>query len=205
MIQAAKFRSEVNSTRAVERALFGFQVAEKSLATWEREFAPNLTFGVLALFIAERAPAISLGPTTVFGRECHPAGVFYGLQQLGIKASKGEQQILPSDRIIDIMRGNQLHSFWTHVCWISERAVPKLPAFWRHVVGNAFCVGFLSIWMALWATLTFGGLAKVVIAIFFAITVLAIASAYKHYINPLPREIVTFRDLALAIAKRRLN
>lgn len=177
---------------------FGFDVAKRSIDEWDQSVAPNLTFGALARFIADRAPMmVSFDSITVFGRDCAPAGVFAGIQRLA------GQQFAPSARIIDVMRGRDLDDFWTHLRWMTEHSIPPLPSFWRGVTGMAACLGVLAViggLIAAWETSDPIWIAPTIVG---ALLFYVIASLYKRFTNPLPSDIVTFRDLSTLIARRR--
>ena len=169
-------------------------IATCSIDEWNRTVAPKLTFGALARFIADRAPMIaSFDPITVFGRDCASAGVFTGIQRLA------GRQFAPSARIIDVLRGHDLDSFWTQLRWITEHSIPPLPSFWRGVTGMTGCLGILAVIVA-WAT---SNPIFIVPTIVGALVFYMIASAYKQFTNPLPSDIVTFRDLSTLIARTR--
>ena len=77
---------------------FGFNAPQRGLEEWKQTVAPNLTFGSLARFIAERAPVIaSFDPITVFGRLCGWAVTHLLPKQLENHGIKPEQfTITPS-------------------------------------------------------------------------------------------------------------
>jgi hypothetical protein len=178
--------------------LFGFDVAKRSMSEWDQTVAPKLTFGALARFISERAPLIaSFDPITVFGRDCASAGVFTGIQRLA-----GEQ-FAPSVRIIDVMRGHDLDSFWTQLRWMTEHAIPPLPSFWRGVTRVTGCLCVLAVIAALIVAWEKSDSIWIVSAIGGSLVLYVIAWAYQRFTNPLPSAIVTFRDLSMLIARTR--
>lgn len=180
--------------------LFGFDRSISSHEEWENLVGQHLTFGVLAQFIAERAPAVSFQPVTVMGSECRPAGVFFGLQSLTKKYNKRAFRFAPSTKIINVLRGLSLEQFWDELQWMTEHGVPVLPGSWRNIErwGYLFSslIVFSMIPLALW------GLHPVALV---AMSVCALmgwlaSSLYKNWVNPLPSGIRTFRDLAVLIA-----
>lgn len=180
------------------REFFGFEVAKRSIDEWDHTVAPKLTFGALARFVAARAPMIaSFDPITVFGRECVSAGIFTGIQELA-----GEQ-FAPSERIIDVMRGNDLDSFWTKLRWMTECSTPELPSFWRSVTAMNGCFGIMAMIGGLIAAWETSEPVWIVAAIVFALAIYVIAWAHNRFSNPLPPTIVTFRDLSILIAHTR--
>lgn len=180
---------------------FGSDVARRSLEEWEQTVAPNLTFGSLARFIADRAPVLaSFDPISVFGRRCAPAGVFTGIQCVANITVGNRLRFAPSTRIIDVMQGHDLDRFWTQLRWMTEHATPKLPAFWRGVTGMTGCLGVLAVIAASIATSeTFWIISTLLAAVVSYLT----AAVYKRFANPLPAHIVTFRDLSTLIAAHR--
>ena len=165
---------------------FGFDVADRSLDEWEQSVAPNLTFGSLARFIADRAqPVASFDPITVFGRPCAPAGVFTGIQLVANKTTGNRLRFAPSARIIDVLQGHDLDRFWTQLRWMTEHATPELPPFWRDVTGVTGCLGVLAtigVLIASWAT---SNPAWIIPALLAAVVSYLISSAYKRFTNPL--------------------
>lgn len=196
------FRLERDFGFACERKewldFFGFDVAKRSVDEWNQEVAPKLTFGALARFIADRAPVIaSFEPITVLGRPCAPAGVFTGIEQLT------GRRFAPSTRIIDVMRGHDLDEFWAQLHWMTEHSIPPLPSFWRDVTSMSGSLGLLvgiGGFIAAWAT---SNPMWIVLTILGAFILYVVASAYKRFTNPLPSDIVTFRDLSTLIAQKR--
>jgi len=182
---------------------FGFNAPQRGLEEWKQTVAPNLTFGSLARFIAERAPVIaSFDPISVFGRLCGPAGVFEGIEVVANKTMGRALRFPPSARIIDVMRGHDLDRFWTQLRWMTEHAAPELPSFWRNVTAATDCFAVLAVIAAAigsWATSNPAWVAQTLLV---AVVSYLFASAYKRFTNPLPSNIVTFRDLSMLIAAR---
>lgn len=178
---------------------FGVEIAKRSLDEWDRTVAPRLTFRALANFIAERAPVIaSFAPITVLGRNCAPAGVFNGVQRLVVVP-----RIAPSTRIIDVLRGHTLDNFWMRLRWMTEHSIPPLPDSWRSITGMAGCVGVMALLIGVTASWFTSNLAYTIPAVAIAILLYIAASMYKQQTNPLPPDIVTFRDLATHIVQSR--
>jgi hypothetical protein len=183
---------------------FGFPVAERSLSEWEHAFAPHLTFGSLARFIADRAPAVaSFDAISILGRPCLPAGVFTGIQRLAHKSMGKRRRFGPSTRIIDVMQGNDLDRFWSQLRWMTERSTPELSAFWRNVNSTTGCLGVLAVIASLIAAWGTSSPVWIVPTLLIATASYILALTYKRFTNPLPSHIVTFRDLSLLIATRR--
>ncbi len=177
---------------------FGFEVARRSNDEWERTIAPSLTFGALSRFIADRAAVIaSFDPVTVFGKECGPAGAFTGIQQ---PISK---RIAPSDRIIDVIRGERLDQFWGRLRWLTENSIPELPAIWSNASGAAGCLATLLAISGVIASLSQSNISWAASGIASAVAIYVIAIAYKWLTNPLPDDVATFRDLSNLIAGNR--
>ena len=101
------------------------------------------------------------------------------------------------------MRGNDLDKFWMQLRWMTEDALPKLPAFWRENKGFAGCLGVLAVIGGVIAAWTTSNSAWVRAALFGAVALYLLASIYKRFTNPLPPHIASFRDLSILIAKSR--
>lgn len=185
-------------------AFFGFDVAERSMDEWDRTVAPRLTFGALARFVAERAPVVAtFGSTTVFGRPCAPAGAFLGIRQVANNATGRHLRFPPSARIIDVMRGHELDRFWTYLRWMTECSIPELPRFWREVTGVTGCLGALAVIVAWTCTSLTSNPVGVLSTLGVGLGCYVLAGAYKRLANPLPSQLVTFRDLSMSIVKAR--
>ena len=183
---------------------FGFDIAERSPAEWEQSVVPNLTFGSLSRFIAERTPALaSFDPISVLGRPCALAGVFTGIQVVAGNIAGSELRFAPSTQIIDVLRGHHLDAFWTELRWRTEHATPELPAFWRGVTGVTGCLGIVGVIAVFFVTWLSKVATLIIPTVLMAFMSYVIASAYKRFANPLPSHIVTFRDLSNVIAARR--
>ena len=181
------------------KTFFGFAVAKRSLEEWDRTVARKLTFRALADFIADRAPVTaSFDPISVLGIPCAPAGVFDGCQKL-IAAPR----IAPSTRIIDALRGNALDDFWMRLRWQTENLIPPLPDSWRGITGTVGSVGMVGILNGLTMTWLTSDLTFIILGSVFAAILLIAGLIYKQRTNPLPPNIVTFRDLSYHIVKSR--
>jgi hypothetical protein len=181
---------------------FGFDIAKRNIDEWDQTVAPNLTFGALARFIADHAPMIaSFDPITVFGHHCASAGVFTGIQRLADKLTDNNQRFAPSARIIDVMRGHDLDNFWTQLRWMTEYTIPPLPSFWRSVTCLTGFLGALATVGGLVAAWTTSNPVWIAPTLLGTIVLYLIALAYKRFTNPLPTDIVTFRDLSMLIAR----
>ena len=190
--------------RLKRSSFFAFDVAKRSLAEWEESVAPNLTFGSLARFIADRAPAIaSFDPILLLGRPCAPAGVFTGIQFVANKTTGRQLRFAPSTRIIEGLRGHDLDGFWTQLRWMTEHAAPDLPAFWRGVTGVTGGFGIFPAIAAVIAALVTSNYTWLIPTFLLALMSYMIAMAYKRFKNPLPSDLVNFRDLSTLIATRR--
>jgi hypothetical protein len=184
--------------------LFRFDIAERDFQEWEKEFAPHLTFGVLAKFIADRAPVLtSFDPMPVFGRDCAAAGAFIGVERVANNVKHISQAIAPSTRIFDVLRGRDLETFWTKLRWMTENSIESLPAWWRDAPLFAGFFGVLAViagWFVAWGTSN----AFWVIATAVGALIAFLATClFKQHASPLPPQIVTFRDLSLSIAESR--
>ncbi|WP_298861016.1 hypothetical protein [uncultured Gimesia sp.] len=172
-----------------------------SLDVWENEMAPKFTFGALARFIQKRSVnTVSFKPVMVINKECRPAGVFYGIEQISNPLVSAKCRVTPSTKIIDAFRGYKLNSFWSELSWRSEGRLPQLSSrgrkieAWGHLFGSL--VVFSMIPLSLWGL---NPAALVAISACVSMGWLGL-SLYKNRVNPLPPELQTFRDLAVLIA-----
>lgn len=183
---------------------FGFNLAERSPVEWERSVAPNLTFGALARFIADRAPAMAaFEPMIILDQPCLPAGVFIAFQCVADKTLRKQIRFAPSDRIIDFIHGHDLDHFWSQLRWMTEHAIPELPRFWREVTSTVGCLGALAVIASLFESWATTNPVWFLSSILIAAMSCSLAQIYKRIANPLPSNIVTFRDLAMLVARHR--
>ncbi|MCH9655096.1 MAG: hypothetical protein K0U86_03740 [Planctomycetes bacterium] len=183
---------------------FKLDIPITSNEEWEQIVAPGFTFGALARFIQNRATTvISFQPVTVINRECAPAGAFYGIRQVADEVSESvysPHRFAPSTKIIDVFRGYALEKFWSQLRWMTEQRVPEIPSSWRDVNAWGCLACFLGIVAAiLLSILTENSLYLIVLSVS-AVAVWYGTLLYKHYSNPLPSDLQTFRDLAIFIA-----
>ncbi|QDT29353.1 hypothetical protein Enr10x_47050 [Gimesia panareensis] len=175
-----------------------------SLEVWEHEMAPRFTFGAIARFIQKRAiNTVSFQSVTVINRECGPAGAFYGIQQVVASeraARWNSHRFAPSDRIIDVLRGSHLDRFWYELHWRTELRIPRLKRDWDFLIDSGCLLGGIGFLVAFPASILTGQYLYAVIAVVYLLALWAVASVYKYCSDPLPPELQTFRDLAVAIA-----
>ena len=172
-----------------------------SLEEWENEIAPKFTFGALARFIQKRAVnTVSFEPVMVINKECRPAGVFYGIEQIANQLVSAKCQITPSTNIIDAFRGYRLESFWGELRWRTELGIPELSRTWRLCVSWSCLTAFLGVWIAVAISVGTQNFLYVLIAFAAALSELFVTQLFKYSIDPLPEDLKTFRDLAVWIA-----
>lgn len=172
-----------------------------SLDIWENEIAPKFTFGALARFIQKRAVnTVSFKPVMVINKECQPAGVFYGIEQISNQLVSAKCPVTPSTKIIDAFRGIQLNSFWSELSWRSEVRLPQLSRHGRKIEGWGQFFGSLIVFSMI--PLSIRGLNPPALLVMFVCVMMGWLglSLYKNRINPLPPELQTFRDLSVLIA-----
>ena len=185
------------------KQLFGLDYFISNCDEWEERVGQHLTFRVLAQFIAERAPAISFQPVTVIDRTCAPAGVFYGIQEVADNVTVSRRrpcQFAPSTKIIDTLRGNTLEKFWSQLRWMTEEGMPELPGWFASIEAWGCLAGFLGVLAGvLFSLVAENGFYLTIIPVSILLAWF-VTTLYKNRVNPLPPELVTFRDLAMLIA-----
>ena len=167
---------------------FGFNAPECGLEEWKQTVAPNLTFGSLARFIAERA-----GNRFVRSDICVWSTVRPG-RRLRRDRSCCQQDngkafaISTEPQIIDVMRGHDLDRFWTQLRWMTEHAAPELPSFWRNVTAATGCFAVLAVIASLIGSWVTSNPAWAVQTLLVAVVSYLFASAYKRFTDPLPSQ-----------------
>ncbi|HWG44933.1 MAG TPA: hypothetical protein VN688_19345 [Gemmataceae bacterium] len=183
------------------QSYFGWDT--KDPEEWERKYAPQFTFGRLADFIRERVEAISLEPLTLLGKPCLTAGIFRGLERLAEQINPKTPRFAPHTPIRECLCGTRLHQFWNRLRWIVEEQIPPAPRLplsmrgFMHSLAFKFGIGLL---IALWRRNLQGLLIGVLLTFLLLIPVGWLISFINSRINPLPKGIETFGDLARFLA-----
>lgn len=168
---------------------------------WEADVKPRLTFRRLAEWIAARTPMPSFEPVSIAGRECRPAGAFYGVVATVQNMHWWQPlRIGPSQRLRDHLRGKLLDQVWRRLNLYCNGDLGHLQFPFARLGGSITVAAFLSA--------IIGSLALVAADKAICITALVPACFFVgaggirmiHAGDPLPRHIQTFRDLACEVA-----
>jgi hypothetical protein len=178
----------------------GFFRFDVEPVTFETEIGPRLTFGALAQFIADRAPAVSIGAVTVLGNPCRPAGAFLGIQKIASQVKPRIEPFAPSTQIRDRLRGGALKSFWERLRWIAENRIPALSPSWSRTRERVAVIGVMVFIAGLFATWALSSSFYVVAGLLIALVLWAAGVIYMHVVNPLPKGVETFGDIARLVA-----
>lgn len=190
---------------------FGFQCAWEEWDTflglhvrdphqWNTKVAPRLTFRALAEFIRERLEPISLEPITILGKSCLTAGIFRALERLAGQVHPKVRRFGPSTPIRTRLRGSHLHTFWNRLRWITKGRVP-LPyriTPWRGGFFVLICAA--ALFLALFKPDLQGLWISSAIAVSLLLPTMFLVELLNRQLNPLPKEIQTFGDLARYLA-----
>lgn len=170
---------------------------------WERDVAPRLTFAALADFIRERLEPISLEPITLLGKPCRSAGIFRALERLAGQVHPRVCRFGPSTPIRARLRGIRLRRFWSRLRWILEDQIPAPPRITLTCGGLLFILLFnssIGLLVSLWSR-DLVGLAAGFVGTFVLLFPLSWAVVFiNSRLNPLPKGIETFGDLARYLA-----
>src|SRR5262249_1912306 len=142
------------------------------------------------------------------GQPCRTAGVFRGLEELVRRIRPQVRPIAPSTPIYTRLGKGQRHILWTSLRWITEERIPPpstIPIPDRDFLTRSFyCKLGLAIFIAMWRDGLVGLLIGVIGGIwstYFFFVLLAWTLGFINYqINPIPKEIQTFGDLARFLA-----
>jgi len=193
---------------------FGFKCPKKEWDTflglhikdpseWEKTIAPRLTFRALAEFIREKLEPISFEPITMLGKPCLTAGVFRGLERLTKQIDPKVRQFAPSTPIRARLRGFRLRSFWSKLQWIMEDQLPDPPQITFRSRGCLHSLIFklgTGLLIALWQRDLAGLLEGLGVTVALFIPVGVVVAFINAQLNPLPKGIETFGDLARVLA-----
>lgn len=181
--------------------LFGCHVQDGQ--EWESTGGARCTFRGLADFIGERLTPISFEPVMLLGRSCLTAGVFRGLQQLAVQVHPRVGRFAPSTPIRRCLRGVQLRRFWNRLRWMIEDQLPPprtLHFRSKWFVKSLFLKILIPVLIALWRRDWNG----IMVALLFTFALVApvglILDFINNRLNPLPKGIETFGDLARVLA-----
>lgn len=178
---------------------------DADVETWYHVVRPRLTCRHVGEWLWPYIPQVSFESINVAGRECRPAGLFYGMEELASHVDPDAQRFPPSARILDQFQGAALRRFWAQVRFLTHVPLPDL-----------FNVNSAVSQFAMWTFCLLGGTALVcltfspeafvtLLALWFAIIPIMVAlSPYsqEETYRSLPQGIVTFRDLAKHLAER---
>lgn len=203
----------------------------KSVEEWEIKYAPLTTFGRLADLLAHRAKLGIPRPITVLGATSLAAGAFKEIERIGRDVNGNVKPFAPSTPIVERFRGHQLAQFWARVRTLSANRIPalrerstsmiatKLMETWGAPIAVAvFGIGFyhalplvgapnsgdILSWLLLVMIAIpplMGIPAGMILVLSFVIRLLGVTLGSDQSL--LPREIRTFRDVALLISGDR--
>ena len=178
---------------------FGWSTSSRDAEEWERIFAPRFTFRGLAEFIRERVEPIFLEPQMLLGKPCLTAGIFRGLELLTAQINPEVRRFAPSTPIHSRLRGFRLRRLWYRLRWITEERIPAPRRIRLGCGGFYFKIG-IGLFIALWKRDLEGlWLSLKVTALLFLPTAFLVEFINSR-INPLPKGIETFGDLARYLA-----
>jgi hypothetical protein len=178
---------------------FGWSANARDGDGWELLFAPHFTFRGLADFIRERVEPISLEPITLLGKPCRTAGIFRALERLAGQVHPKVRRFAPSTPIRARLHGSRLHKFWDRLRWITRDQIP-IPYRIKFGCGGFYLKIAIGLLIALWKRDLEGlWLSLKVTALLFLPTAFLV-EFLNSQLNPLPKEIKTFGDLARYLA-----
>jgi hypothetical protein len=166
---------------------------------WERDIAPQLTFRALVDFIRERLEPISLEPITLLGRPCRTAGIFRDLERLVGQIHPAAIRFGPSTPIRARLRGLRLHQLWDRLRWITEDRIP-LPRRIKLGCGGFYVKIGIGLFIALWNRDLEGLWLSLMVTALLFLPAACVVEILNSQLNPLPKEIKTFGDLARYLA-----
>lgn len=166
---------------------------------WNRDFAPRLTFRALADFIRERLEPISLEPLTLLGKPCRTAGIFRVLERLAGQVHPAVIRFGPSTPIRARLRGSRLQRFWDRLRWITEDRIPLPRRIKLGCGGFYFKIG-IGLFIALWKRDLQGLWLSMMVTTLLFLPTAFLVELLNRQLNPLPKEIKTFGDLARYLA-----
>jgi hypothetical protein len=192
------------------KEFFGFP---RALDEWVDHFrltsptedAPKFTFRALAEYIQARVEAVAMGPITILGKPCATAGVFRGLEGHVRQIDRNVERFGPSTPIRERLRGNALHQFCRKLHWVSLGRVPAPPvpsgirlAIFVTLVGALMFAWFFARLDSVRFAILIGFLSPIFV---FGCAAL-LESVFVLLPSPLPKQIVTFGDLARFLAEK---
>lgn len=164
---------------------------------WNDVAAPRLTFACLAEFVAEHVERISFDSVRIAGKDCAPAGAFFGLVKVAASLDNPADDFGPSTVIEERMRYRQLLQFFYRLRWRTLGRSPSL-RFPLSLIGcSVLLLSFLSLATAipLWNRSSVQSLIALCGGVSGIATGWLLTRIYR-----LPEGVRTFGDLARAIA-----
>ena len=178
---------------------FGWRAGARDTDGWEQLYAPHFTFRGLADFIRERVEPIFFEPLTLLGKPCLTAGIFRGLERLTERIHPAASRFAPSTPIRVCLRGSRLRSFWSRLRWMTEDRIPAPPRIKLGCGGFYFKLG-IGLFIALWNRDLDGLWLSLKVTALLFIPTAFLVEFLNARLNPLPKEIQTFGDLARYLA-----
>lgn len=183
-------------------AFFGVGIPRASLCGARDEKLLNLTFGMIADFIAERAPYVEIEPIALLGKPCAPVGAFRAIQSVAGLHARNCSNFGPSTPIRDRLRGMQLRFTWDYLRWLSHERLPAMQGW----IGNSTWLGYIGVTLCLlWmgASVFVASVAGALSGALFGIGLSVLCGFGMVKINRIlakpPEGFQTFRDVAVAM------
>lgn len=177
----------------------GMNQPDLHFETWLRDVSPQLTFAALAEFIAQRTSGISFSELAIATSVCRSAGAFTGIQE-SLHRTVGTHTFGPSDQITDVVQGTNLLACWTQLRWQTENKIPDLPDWFQNLHCHSYCLSIAIFLAAVGLSIAQNSGWPIVVSALL-ILILGISTAIiSRSMNPLPKHLQTFRQLAKHIA-----
>lgn len=176
-----------------------------------RKLTCALTCGQLAERLWRQLPQVSFEPVNVAGRDCGPAGAFFGLVELSRHVKPTIAKFRPSTQVLDRLQGRDLRRFWTQLQVQAGVSFREPDDVWSNVttifsisciaLGIAILVGISILGTGLFDLLMFRLMIFWLLSVPVTIAVCATSFVFGPYYLRLPSGIRTFRDLSEYISK----
>lgn len=88
--------------------------------------AGDLTVGKLVGFIQRHLPEVAFEPVNICGRNCGPAGAFFGITEVASHLIAKDMRFAPSTPIADVLTGRMLSDFWLRLQRYTDDRLPHL-------------------------------------------------------------------------------
>lgn len=155
--------------------------------------------------LKKKVKPVSLAPVTIAGSRCAAAGIFRGLENLLDQIDPKDERIAPSTPLFRRVNLKTLEVLENRLRWVSGGLKPVFLRSWvDRIWGNLFPLLFLLCWGGGFVAWVFQNNLYFILSLAGGILSVIVFFLVYHTKNPLPKDVVTFGDLARYLAAKKM-